>query len=92
VNNGFEGATNLLHKLQFVEGTEYQSCTIVAILSAKSKTAFQLLPLSIVEDDATSIESVARETAPAAIYNLQGQRISKLQKGLNIVDGKKVMF
>jgi hypothetical protein len=64
----------------------------VAILSAKSKTAFQLLPLSIVEDDATSIESVARETAPAAIYNLQGQRISKLQKGLNIVDGKKVMF
>ena len=25
------------------------------------------------------------------IYNLQGQRISTLQKGLNIVDGKKVM-
>ena len=48
--------------------------------------------MRIVEDDATSIESVARETAPAAIYNLQGQRISKLQKGLNIVDGKKVMF
>ena len=26
-----------------------------------------------------------------AIYNLQGQRIKTLQKGLNIVDGKKVM-
>jgi hypothetical protein len=25
-----------------------------------------------------------------AIYNLQGQRISTLQKGLNIVNGKKV--
>ena len=26
-----------------------------------------------------------------AIYNLQGQRINRLQKGLNIVDGKKVV-
>jgi hypothetical protein len=25
-----------------------------------------------------------------AIYNLQGQRLSSLQKGLNIVDGRKV--
>ena len=25
-----------------------------------------------------------------AIFNLQGQRIKGLQKGLNIVDGKKV--
>jgi hypothetical protein len=25
------------------------------------------------------------------IYNLQGQRINGLQKGLNIVDGKKIM-
>ena len=25
------------------------------------------------------------------LYNLQGQRISRLQKGLNIVDGKKIM-
>ena len=24
-------------------------------------------------------------------YNLQGQRIKTLQKGLNIVDGKKIM-
>ena len=26
-----------------------------------------------------------------SIYNLQGQRINRLQKGLNIVDGKKIM-
>ena len=24
------------------------------------------------------------------IYNLQGQRLSRLQKGLNIVNGKKI--
>lgn len=28
----------------------------------------------------------------AAIYNIAGQRISKLQKGINIVNGKKVLF
>jgi hypothetical protein len=28
----------------------------------------------------------------AAIYNMAGQRISKLQKGINIVNGKKVLF
>ena len=28
----------------------------------------------------------------AAIYNMAGQRMSKLQKGINIVDGKKVLY
>ena len=28
----------------------------------------------------------------AAIYNMAGQRISKLQKGINIVNGKKVLY
>ena len=28
----------------------------------------------------------------AAIYNIAGQRINKLQKGINIVNGKKVLF
>ena len=30
-------------------------------------------------------------TQPHFIYNLQGQRLSVLQKGINIIDGKKVM-
>ncbi len=43
-------------------------------------------------DDATSINeelSVKNESAP--IYNLAGQRISKMQKGINIVNGKKIL-
>lgn len=35
---------------------------------------------------------VADQSSTKAIYNLQGQRISRPQRGINIVDGKKVLF
>ena len=93
VNNGIATALDQLHKLQFEEGTEYANCTIVAILNAKNtKGEYQLLPLSIVENTAVGIQKAVTESAPAVIYNLQGQRISQMQRGLNIVNGKKVMF
>lgn len=44
-------------------------------------------------DDATGIVSPLGETEKgAAIYNLAGQRLHKIQKGLNIVNGKKVLY
>ena len=46
------------------------------------------------EDDATSMNEelrVKNEESESAIYNLAGQRLSKMQKGINIVNGKKVM-
>ena len=44
----------------------------------------------LITDDPTSIVSSLGETeAGATIYNLAGQRISKKQKGINIVGGKK---
>ena len=46
------------------------------------------------EDDATGIEE-ALSNSPLKgedIYNLAGQRIQKVQKGINIVNGKKVLF
>ncbi|MBO4550364.1 MAG: chitobiase/beta-hexosaminidase C-terminal domain-containing protein, partial [Bacteroidaceae bacterium] len=50
--------------------------------------------LFFTEDDyVTGIKSmsgVEQGTANSAIYNLAGQRMSKMQKGINIVDGKKV--
>lgn len=43
-------------------------------------------------DEATAIEGVAAGKAGnGEIYNLQGQRVVKAQKGLYIIDGKKVM-
>lgn len=45
------------------------------------------------EEDATGIEAMdnAQMSTNNAIYNLAGQRISKAQKGINIVNGKKVL-
>ena len=45
------------------------------------------------DDDATGIEMVNGQSSMVndPIYNLAGQRISKMQKGINIVNGKKVL-
>lgn len=44
------------------------------------------------EDDETGIEAIANgQSADEVIYNVAGQRISKALKGINIVNGKKVL-
>ena len=42
-------------------------------------------------DDATGIASPLCETETGAIYNIAGQRLSKMQKGINIVKNRKVL-
>ena len=45
-------------------------------------------------DETTGIgltESTEKTEGTEGIYNLQGQRVNSLQKGINIVDGKKVL-
>ena len=44
------------------------------------------------EDDATGInEELRMKNEESSIYNLAGQRIQKMQRGINIVNGKKVL-
>ena len=44
------------------------------------------------EDDATSInEELSMKNEESSIYNVAGQRMSKQQKGINIVNGKKIL-
>ena len=43
------------------------------------------------EDDATGIENLNVDLNEGAIYNLAGQRMNKMQKGINIVNGKKIL-
>ena len=45
----------------------------------------------VFDDDPDAIVSPLGETEEGVIYNLAGQRISKMQKGINIVNGKKVL-
>ena len=50
---------------------------------------------NIVEFDPTNVEVVSAEGKPAAeqrIYNLGGVRMATPQKGLNIINGKKVVY
>ena len=45
------------------------------------------------EADATGISDLnVNDNLNGAIYNLAGQRINKMQKGINIINGKKVLF
>ena len=45
------------------------------------------------EDDATAIEMVNGQSSmvKGPIFNLAGQRMSKQQKGVNIINGKKIL-
>ena len=43
-------------------------------------------------DDATGIETIDHSsTIDHTIYNLAGQRLGKMQRGINIVNGKKIL-
>ena len=44
-----------------------------------------------VEDITTGINGVAELSENGVIYNLAGQRLSKMQKGINVVGGKKIL-
>ena len=44
------------------------------------------------DDDATAIGTVESFTEEGAIYNVAGQRLQKMQKGINIVNGKKILY
>ncbi len=43
------------------------------------------------EEDATGIETIENAVEDGAIYNMAGQRLNKMQKGINIVNGKKIL-
>lgn len=95
VSNGTATANQQLHKITdtWVKNeTSMDNVTIVAILTGKSSTANQLLPISMTSatDGISTINKERGENA--VIYNLQGVRLNSLQKGINIVNGKKVVI
>jgi hypothetical protein len=56
-----------------------------ADFAGKAPAAFQFIT------EVTGISEVNAEAASGEIYNLAGQRVSKLQKGLYILNGKKIL-
>ena len=86
----------MLHKITDTwtkDVTKMDNVTIVAILTAKSATENQLLPISMTEETSTGISSVSVSNMDnVQIYNLQGVRMNSLQKGISIVNGRKVVI
>ena len=71
--------------------------TISLTASGASWWSADNFQLTLVQADPTAIEDVRRTTsAPSLygeeIYNLAGQRLSKMQKGINIQNGKKYLI
>lgn len=64
-----------------IDGTEAE----IAEASAKQ------FILNFGDEDATSIETISTSVESESIYNLAGQKMSKMQKGINIVNGKKIL-
>ena len=93
VNNGNATANQQLHKIaEWAKDTKLENVTIVAILVGKSATENQLLPISITTGE-TGIANVNTANADhVVIYNLQGARLNLLQRGINIVNGRKVVM
>ena len=79
--------------------------TFVKVNAGTVKAGKALLPASEVpatvkafnfvfeDEDATGIQTIdnGQQTTEGAIYNLAGQRLNKMQKGINIVNGKKIL-
>ena len=68
--------------------------TVGAYRAYFTVTSSPVKALSFDFGDATGIGSISNGQQPMAngpIYNLAGQKMSKFQKGVNIVNGKKVL-
>ena len=50
------------------------------------------LAIEEIDSDPTAISEVKAQESNGAIYNLQGVRVEKAQKGIYIMNGKKVIF
>lgn len=74
------------------DGGNYNVVGILGCAKLSGNIVNELFPTKAAEAVSTGIESVKADVkATEVIYNLAGQRIAKLQKGLNIVNGKKLL-
>ena len=76
----------------------YSNCTLhvpYGTIDAYRSAGGWMKFANIVEFDPTGIETVSADRKPATerrIYNLGGVRMAAPQRGLNIINGKKVMY
>ena len=76
-----------------VEGLTPNSDGLYRLSDIDDRFAQAIAEYDAIDDAATSVKAISRPNAAksAAIYNLQGQRLDSLQRGVNIVGGKKTI-
>ena len=83
------------------EGEEigfYKALTGTTIKAGKGYLEFTGTPVKAfywTDDDATGIDEIGQQTADNSqrtIYNVAGQRLQKQQRGVNIINGKKILY
>ena len=76
-----------------VEGLTPNSDGLYRLSDIDDRFAQAMAEYDAIDDAATSVKAISRPNAAksAAIYNLQGQRLDSLQRGVNIVGGKKTI-
>ena len=71
----------------------YKATGTIAAGKAYYQSTSGVKAFFFVDDDATSLsEELRMKNEESSIYNVAGQRLNKMQKGINIVDGKKILF
>ena len=63
-----------------------------AYIQVSSTSPSRELTFTVDGEVTTAIEGISTENNHGDIYNLNGQRVDKAQKGLYIVNGKKVVI
>lgn len=85
--DNFDKNTNLGFYYGAAGGAAFTCPAGLAYLAVPAESAAKSFVLN---PSATAIKNVNTTSSSSVIYNLAGQRLSQLQKGINIVDGKKL--
>ncbi len=71
---------------------DVNNATVVGVLIATASSGNQVYPISITANTNGISEINAAKDKDIQIYNLQGIRMNSLKRGLNIVNGKKIVI
>ena len=74
-----------------VEGLTANSDGLYRLADLDTRMANAMAEYDAIEDVPAAVKTTTVEQQPAAIYNLQGQRLDSFQHGVNIVGGKKLV-
>jgi len=86
----FAGVGTEVSATFYAEGVNYLRFTPTDCCTGFNKF-WHCAEFQLYGDNTNAISNINAQTISKGIYNLSGQRMSKAQKGLNIIDGKKVL-